>query len=216
MKRVLVLIVVAVAMVSVSAMGQQIYKCSDGKGGNTYQQVPCTGEAKQQSVRGYQPVADAPRDYGKPRSQAQRPAASHEAPINPGQGQALMDTGGPTGYVRCIKPDGSYYNRQGSSCPQRTEVVQHQAGMVTDVRTGQQQFMVPGGGNGMIDPRTGQRHELISPQPTRTVRDAAQPVTRDTACAEAKAQLGSSLSNPNRTINSMRAAETRYQSMCGG
>ena len=74
-----------------------------------------------------------------------------------------------SGYVRCIKPNGSTYIHRGTSCPVRTETVQHQPGMVTDVRTGQQHFMVPGGGNGMIDPRTGQRHELISPQPTRRV-----------------------------------------------
>ena len=210
------LIIAFLVAVPGPAIAQQIFKCSDGKGGNTYQQVPCAGEAKQQSVRSYQPVADAPRDYSNPKSQAQRPVASREAPINSGQVQTPVDTGGPTGYVRCIKPDGSYYNRRGNSCPPRTEIVQHQPSMVTDVRTGQQQFMVPGGGNGMIDPRTGQRHELISPQPTRTVRDAAQPVTRDTACAEAKAKLDSSLSNPNRTMNTIRSAESRYQAMCGG
>ena len=66
-------------------------------------------------------------------------------------------------YVRCIRPNGSSYIKRGTTCPTRTEGVPHQPGMVLDVTTGQQKFMIPGGGNGMIDPATGQRHELISP-----------------------------------------------------
>ena len=94
--------------------------------------------------------------------------------------------------------------------------VPQQAGMVQDVATGREHFMVPGGGNGMIDPRTGQRHELISPRPSRQVRDTAQPVSRNEACAEAKAKLSSAQSNPDRTINTLRAAESKYAAMCGG
>ena len=57
------LMLVAVAAVSVPAMGQQIYKCSDGKGGNTYQQVPCARAAETKTVYRYTPVPDAPRQY---------------------------------------------------------------------------------------------------------------------------------------------------------
>ena len=118
-------------------------------------------------------------------------------------------------YVRCIRANGSSYLRQGTTCPTRTEQVPHQPGMVTDVRTGQQTFMVPGGGNGMIDPRTGQRHELISPPPTRTYNDQAQPVSAAQACAEEKARYDRAMSDFNRTMTSMRAAEARYERMCG-
>ena len=213
MKGILVITILVITPGPVIA--QQIFKCSDGKGGNTYQQVPCASAAKQESVRGYQPVADAPRDYSAPRKQASQSVPSRGTPPSSRQQQAPADVSGSTGYVRCIKSDGSYYNRKGDTCPQRTEVLQHQAGMVTDVRTGQQQFMVPGGGNGMIDPRTGQRHELISPQPRRTVQDSAQPVSRDTVCSEARTKLNASLSDPDRTMNTIRAAEARYQKLCG-
>jgi hypothetical protein len=80
--------------------------------------------------------------------------------------------------------------------------------MVTIVATGQQRFMVPGGGNGMIDPMTGQRHELIGPRPF--VRDAAQPVSYETACAKARATRDRALTDFNRTMNSIRSAEAKY------
>ena len=118
-------------------------------------------------------------------------------------------------YVRCIKPNGSTYIHRGASCPARTETVQHQPGMVTDVRTGQQHFMVPGGGNGMIDPRTGQRHELISPQPTRRVQDSSQPISQAEACAEARRERDRALSDYNRTMTKIRAAEAKYERLCG-
>lgn len=124
--------------------------------------------------------------------------------------------GGKEEFVRCVRPDGNSYVRKGRTCPERREPVPQQPGMVTDVTTGQQHFMVPAGGNGMIDPKTGQRHELISPPPTRAVRDRAQPVSRDDACAEAAMKRDAALSHPKRTVNSIRAAEERYRRMCGG
>lgn len=119
-------------------------------------------------------------------------------------------------FVRCVRPDGGSYTRKGSSCPERRESSPQKAGMVTDVTTGQQHFMVPAGGNGMIDPKTGQRHELISPPPTQSVQDQAQPVSRNDACAEAGMKRDAALANPKRTVNTIRAAEERYLRMCGG
>ncbi len=215
MKRLISAIVLLVLCGSADA--QQIYKCPDGKGGNTYQQVACAPGTKQESVRSYRPVADAPRDYSTPSQRAPNPdfrrADISQRQPAPEQQQAAD---GPTGYVRCVKPDGSYQMRKGNRCPVRTEFLPQQAGMVQDVATGREHFMVPGGGNGMIDPRTGQRHELISPRPSRQVRDTAQPVSRNEACAEAKAKLSSAQSNPDRTINTLRAAESKYAAMCGG
>ena len=121
-----------------------------------------------------------------------------------------------SGYVRCIKPNGDSYIYAGTSCPARREQMQHQPGMVTDVTTGQQHFMVPGGGNGMIDPKTGQRHELISPPPTRRVQDAAQPISRTDACGQARMERDSVLKDPNRTMNRIRSAEARYDRLCAG
>jgi len=125
-------------------------------------------------------------------------------------------SGQSSGYVRCIKSNGESYVHQGTSCPVRRERVEQRAGMVTDVRTGQQQFMIPGGGNGMIDPRTGQRHELISPPPTQRVRDYAEPISQESACAQARVVRDRALSDFNRTINTIRAAEARYSRLCGG
>ncbi len=119
------------------------------------------------------------------------------------------------GYVRCIRPNGSSYLKRGTTCPARTETIQHQPGMVRDVTTGQQKFMIPGGGNGMIDPTTGQRHELISPQPTRRVYDQPQQISASEACGEAKAELNLALSNPNRTMTTIRRAQDRYDKLCG-
>ncbi|RYG12717.1 MAG: DUF4124 domain-containing protein, partial [Burkholderiales bacterium] len=129
------LLIASLAIVPGPVVAQQIYKCSDGKGGNTYQQVPCAGATKQQSVRGYQPVADAPRDYSSPRRVTSQPVPARAAPAHTRRQEDSAEGSGPTGYVRCIKPDGSYYNRRGNTCPQRTEMLEHQAGMVTDVRT---------------------------------------------------------------------------------
>lgn len=154
------------AMLFAANAAAQVYTCPDGRGGNTYQQTPCSGSS--------------------------------------------------SGYVRCIKANGSSYIHHGTSCPVRQEQIEHKSGMVTDIRTGQQHFMVPGGGNGMIDPSTGQRHELISPQPTRRVQDTAQPVSQADACTEARVSRDRSLSNPNRTINTIRAAEAKYERLCGG
>jgi hypothetical protein len=110
---------------------------------------------------------------------------------------------------------GESYVYRGAACPVRRESIEHQPGMVTDVRTGQQTFMVPGGGNGMIDPRTGQRHEFVSPPPTRQVRDAGESISRDDACRQEKARLDQALSDFDRTMNSIRMAEARYARMCG-
>lgn len=210
------LAVVVLSAVCCPAAAQQIYKCSDGKGGNTYQQVPCTPGTTKEAVRSYRPVADAPRDYSAPpRNVAQGEQQEIARPPRAQAQEQSQQPTGPTGYVRCVRPDGSYRTRQGDSCPRRTEYLPQQAGMVTDVRTGQQHFMVPGGGNGMIDPNTGTRHELISPPPSRQVRDTAVPVSRNDACAEAKARLNAAQSNPNRTINTLRAAESKYAAMCG-
>jgi hypothetical protein len=129
--------------------------------------------------------------------------------------QQMPCEGGDEKFVRCIKPDGNSYMRKGTLCPERREVATPQAGMVTDVTTGQQHFMVPAGGNGMIDPRTGQRHELTGP-PTQAVQDRAQPVSRSDACAEAAMKRDAAQSHPNRTVNTIRAAEERYRRMCGG
>ena len=75
----------------------------------------------------------------------------------------------------------------------------------------------------MIDPRTGQRHELISPPPTRTVedysqsivQDYAQPISKDEACREARAERDRALKDFNRTIDSIRSAEEKLKRLCG-
>ena len=113
-------------------------------------------------------------------------------------------------FVRCIRPNGSSYVKRGTSCPARVEIIEQQPGMVMDVTTGQQTFMIPAGGNGMIDPVTGRRHQLISPQPTRRVQDQAQPVSADQACAEARAERDIALSNRNRTMTTIRRAKEHY------
>lgn len=56
---------IVVVMATTSAQAQTIYKCSDGKGGNTYQQTPCAKTAQTKTVYKYTPEPDAPRDYGQ-------------------------------------------------------------------------------------------------------------------------------------------------------
>lgn len=209
---------VLVGVLAGPAAAQQIYKCSDGRGGNVYQQTQCAGQGQTQEVRRFRKEPARPAQTYQPAEVS--PSALHyrerPAPVAvTSMGDPVLAATGPTGYVRCHRPDGRSYVRAGNSCPERREPVQHQAGMVLDVTTGRQHFMVPGGGNGMIDPRTGQRHELISPPPTRTVRDTAQPVSAFDACSEAGAIRDRALRDPNRTINTIRAAEARYARMCG-
>lgn len=212
--------IILVGTVIGPAAGQQIFKCGDGKGGTVYQQTQCASEAQTQGVRSFKTEpSPAPAGYAFP-SRSPAPASQYRerepAPQRvTAAGEPVAVNAGPTGYVRCTRPNGNSYVRQGNTCPERRESVPHQAGMVTDVRTGQQQFMVPGGGNGMIDPRTGQRYELVSPPPTRTVRDTAQPISAVDACNEAQVIRDRALKDPNRTINTIRAAEARYARMCG-
>lgn len=204
-------VVTTFLLVSSAVQAQQIFKCSNGKGGNTYQQTPCAAESHTKAVVNYKPTADAPSSYGQyeqPRGGGYRetapPIRYQQAPPVDRIVQSRDDD--PSGYIRCVKPSGKTYLQQGTSC--RNSVIPHRAGMVTDVRTGQQQFMVPGGGNGMIDPKTGQRHELISPP--RRVQDQGFSVNRGQLCAEARAAL----SDPNRTMSSIRAAEERISQVC--
>lgn len=207
-----------------AADAQQIYTCKDAQGRNTYQQVPCEKGKKEQSARRYQPVADAPARAAPayaPRANAGTTSMPAQAPARQGGTAGLIQAapvanGAAGAFVRCVGADGSVRVVQGTSCPVRRRTVPHQAGMVTDVRTGQQHFMVPGGGNGMIDPRTGQRHELISPPPTVTYRDRAESISGEEACASARAQYERVMGDFNRSIDQMRKAEDRKRQFCGG
>lgn len=209
------LLALVLVMATAPTSAQQIFKCKDAKGAVSFQQVPCANEAHTEDVRRFRPVADsapapaAPAAYYEPAQHVQ-----HQPSYSRTDTQTVAEPA-PSGYVRCVRPGGSTYIHRGYSCPERREPVQHQAGMVLDVTTGRQHFMVPGGGNGMIDPRTGTRHELISPQPTRRVQDTAQAVSADQACSEARADRDRRLKDPNRTMTSIRAAEAQYEKLCG-
>lgn len=216
-------------LLPLSALGQSIYKCADGRGGHVYQQTQCpTAAATKAEVRivpdpvrttaAAQPGAfrfSGELDAGSaPTSMKHRALIARPAPDEPALATAQIAQALPSGFVRCIKPDGSSYLVKGESCPERKERLPQRAGMVLDVTTGQHHFMVPGGGNGMIDPTSGQRHELISAPSTRRVQDQAVPVSQEQACAEERARRDSALSNRNRSIDSIRAARARYDNMC--
>lgn len=218
MRRVLILVVL---LMPVLGQAQQIYTCKDNQGRNTYQQVPCEKGTREHAARGYRPVADAPARYSAGRAHAPASTVQYTPAAQAGGGGALIQRdAGPSGaqgaFVRCVGADGSVRVRQGTSCPTRTRTIPHQAGMVTDLTTGQQHFMVPGGGNGMIDPRTGKRHELVSPPPTVRYQDRAESISGAEACEEAKARYQQVMSDFNRSINQMRAAEDRKRQFCGG
>lgn len=198
---------------------QVLYRCVGKDGVSSYQQVPCPDGTSGNEVA-------VRRQPEHARARVRTVGGDQQIPrvAQPTTQTAFLDTGPlapqasqepPSGYIRCIRQNGDVRIVKGTSCPVRHESVPQRAGMVRDVGTGQQVFMVPGGGNGMIDPATGQRHELISPPPTRTVRDEAEPVSRDQACREAAAARDVATSNPNRTIHSIRRAEDKYRSLCG-
>ena len=205
------MVLVVLLAIAGTTHAQQLYKCSDGKGGNVYQQTQCASDKQSKGVVKYQRAADAPRNYGQydayqPQAneayQNSRPAQTQYQPVpKPDPGTRIAD-----GYLRCTRSNGSTYIASGRC---RTQAVPQRPGMVLDVRTGQQTFMVPGGGNGMIDPTTGQRHELLN-APRRT-QDTGQPVSRADVCQQAKAAA----SNYNRTMDSIRAAEKRIADACG-
>ena len=119
-------------------------------------------------------------------------------------------SGSNSGYVRCIKANGDSYIYRGATCPVRHESIPQRPGMFTNVQNGQQTFMIPGGGNGMIDPATGQRHELISPPQTRRIQDQAESVSQQDACQQDRIKRDQALSSRNRSIDSIRAAEAKY------
>jgi hypothetical protein len=60
-----ILIAVVAYASAAQAQAQTIYKCTDGKGGTAFQQSPCEGTSKTESVRSYQRQPDAPHDYGQ-------------------------------------------------------------------------------------------------------------------------------------------------------
>lgn len=215
MRNQLQILAVVLALASAPANGQQIFKCKDETGSVSFQQIPCAKEAHTQDVRTVSPALNSPPARRLPTTYREpaRPAQQHES-YSQTETRAVAQPA-PSGYVRCVRPDGGSYIHRGYSCPERREAVQHRAGMVLDVTTGRQHFMVPGGGNGMIDPQTGTRHELISPRPTRRVQDTAEAISADQACAEARAERDRRMSNRNRTYDSIRAAEARYKTLCG-
>lgn len=223
------IILIGLVLLPLSAVGQSIYKCANGQGGHVYQQTQCaTADATKAEVRIVpDPVRPTPAaqhgafrvsgelDAGSaPASMRHQAATARPEPAAPTLPTAQIAEELPSGFVRCVKPDGSSYLVKGAGCPERKERLPQRAGMVLDVTTGQHHFMVPGGGNGMIDPTSGQRHELISPPGTRRVQDQAVSVSRERACAEERARRDSALSNRNRSIDSIRAAHARYDRMC--
>lgn len=72
--------------------------------------------------------------------------------------------------------------------------------------------MVPTGGPGLLDPATGRRYERMGAPPTVTTRtqDSGQTVSRAEVCAQARAKLTAA----NRSIDSIRAAESRVAEVC--
>ena len=107
--------------------------------------------------------------------------------------------------VRCVRADGSTYETKGGSCP--TRAATNGPGLVTDVQTGRQHYMVPQGGNTMLDPNTGQRYVVTNPpREQRSMNDV---------CASEKGKLDNALSHPKRTAPSIRAAEERWARFSG-
>lgn len=215
-------LVVLTMITAPPALAQRFYKCTSPEGGVSYQQTACVGDDQVQSVRQYREPPPAPvrAPVNEAWSFREAPASpvTHPAPpqrYSPPPATARTAQAVPTDHVRCIRTNGTSYVRKGSTCPDSRVPVPQQAGMVTDVTTGQRHFMVPGGGNAMIDPSTGTRHELISPPPTRRVPQTAQPITRDEACAEARVRRDAAMSSSRRTMDSMRAARARYERLCG-
>lgn len=196
---------------------QQIFKCATGKGGNTYQQTPCASESATKKVVKFKREPDAPRNYDQYQydnsrmhrvEAASRQQQTYQAPVED-RGARLAD-----GYVKCTSPTGSTYIASGK-CKSRSRSVpaDPQPGMVTNVRTGQQRFMVPAGNSGFIDPATGQHYNRVGAPPRDTVRtvDASQPVTQGEVCAQARAAA----KDYNRTMDSIREAERRIAAACG-
>lgn len=107
--------------------------------------------------------------------------------------------------VRCVRSDGSTYETKGGSCP--TQTTTNKPGLVTDVQTGRQHYMVPQGGNTMLDPHTGQRYVVTNPpREQRSMNDV---------CASERGRLDNALSHPKRTATSIRAAEKRWARFAG-
>ena len=198
------------------ASAQQLYKCSDGKGGNSYQQTPCASDKATKAVVQYKRTADAPHAYGKKYESGTYETTYQQAPPQQQYGAPAADPGSrmANGYVKCTSPSGGTYIASGQcKTRSRTVPVDPQPGMVRNVRNGQERFMVPAGSNGFIDPNTGQYHNRIGPPPTATVRtqDSGQAVSRADVCEQAKAAA----KDYNRTMDSIREAERRIAAACG-
>ncbi len=57
------IVLLLLAMPASQAQAEQIYKCSDGKGGTSYQQIPCANLADTKQVYRYIRPAERPRNY---------------------------------------------------------------------------------------------------------------------------------------------------------
>ena len=154
-------------LLAATAHGQTIYKCSNGKGGNTYQQTPCANAAKTKTVYSYTPVPDAPRDYGQfdrqPRGGSYGEEQAWQQPSPGSQATAgLIRNQGEEDRRREIA-ESSYINRRLTKRPIRT-VPDPSEGIgqptrVLDERTMlERNDMIKVAPNRVWDPRTGKYH----------------------------------------------------------
>lgn len=214
----------AALLLAAPAFAGNVFKCKGADGVYRYQYLPCEDEKETVSHRVYVAPTPPPEEdsagYGQPPSRTSSPPATYGDPVSFADAPPQFPSEQPepqTGFVRCTADNGRSFVARGDDCPQhfRRVQVEHRPGMVLDVTTGQQTFMVPGGGNGMIDPRTGQRHELISPPPTRNVPVPyeRQAMGRAEACRQAKLDVDRAWSEQGRNMDSIRAARARYQQL---
>lgn len=109
-----VVVAAALMLAAAPAGAQQIYKCANGSGGNTYQQTPCAAGKSTKQVYRYTPQPDSPRDYGQYyrqeaySSQYRQQASSSAGGVIPpgGSGQGNLQE-----RLRSIASDSAYKGR---------------------------------------------------------------------------------------------------------
>ncbi|TZF87786.1 DUF4124 domain-containing protein [Lysobacter lacus] len=139
---------------------QQIYKCKNNSGVFAYQQTPCANVSATQSVRGYTPVPDAPRNYAPQRRYAS--PTGYAAPSGSSAGSAMISGGG------IMQNQQRYPTREEEAAARRaqrrsqggtTATLLEQPTVVTDQYGGR--YQKPPGSNIVIDERTGKPCFLV-------------------------------------------------------
>lgn len=166
-------LILAIGLFAQPVVAQQIYKCANGKGGNTYQQTACATAAQDKGVRQFRREPDAPhtnvrqqRDYdaaptrNQPSQSQAHPSGAYAIGYDSGEARRRLDNMGSTqegrAQLRAMRQRNSMpaidagqpSSNAGIGAPVRA----------VDIKTGEQHEFIKVAPFQVWNPRTGRYH----------------------------------------------------------